>query len=371
MNFQAPFSCTLVDLWNHADSSIAIRIRDEGTTGVASSSPALLHALRHPRHRIRLRVLLWWVDQRYPITPELLDVCGLGLKIGPQFFGTLTELSDRWSLDDHRGKGVRPFQPGQSEHYTAIGTQLVTIARNYVSVQADTPPVRADSPPVIVIVGWDDRNWKDDDLQLHEYSRQATSDWFLDETPPFQFRQTINFPDENLRLETESAHSRSRVYTASLGQLLKRTECATIRDADLLFLSMMPLLHIDTLQMRAKTRSLRRLIFSAFTSRNSDLAEYSVMKDERFWLRRHIEDSEAAKKSFVKYLRALDGKVLLDGAQYLNLDELWRAALHEARMLETEVRDSMSIEAGQQSLEESKKSIELSNHQIEESRRGK
>ncbi len=376
MAFQGPFCCTLVDLSNREDSSVNIRVRDEGTDDVASSAPALLHALRNPRRRIRLRVLLWWVNQSGPIIPELLDVCGLGLKIGPQFFGTVAELADRWSLEDHpvfeedttpshRGKGVRPFLPGQSQHYTAIGTQVVTIARNYSSA-------RADPPPVIVIVGWDDKNWRDDDLQLHESSRQAISDWCLNETPPFQFPKISDIQHDNVPPETESRYSRSRVYSASLGQLLRHIDCAAITAADLLLLSIMPLLHIDTLQMRAKTRSLRRLIFSAFTSKSSDLAEYGVMKDERFWLRRHIETSEAAKNNFVKYLRALDdGDSFLGGAQYQDIDGLWRDALHEARMLEIEVRDSMSIQAGQQSLEESKKSIELSNHQIEESRRGK
>lgn len=101
------------------------------------------------------------------------------------------------------------------------------------------------------------------------------------------------------------------------------------------------------------------------------MVKYNSVKDQRFWLRRRIEDSEAVKANFPRYCRSRDGEKLLHGAQYLTLDRLWRDALHSARMLEAEVRDNLSIEAGQLSLEGSKKSIELANHQIEENRRGK
>lgn len=42
-----------------------------------------------------------------------------------------------------------------------------------------------------------------------------------------------------------------------------------------------------------------------------------------------------------------------------------------ARRLEVEARDSLQLEAGLLALQESRKSIEISNHQVQEGRRGK
>ncbi len=50
-------------------------------------------------------------------------------------------------------------------------------------------------------------------------------------------------------------------------------------------------------------------------------------------------------------------------------DELRQARL-EASRLETEIRDFLQLQTGELALQESRKSIELSNSQIEEAKRG-
>lgn len=86
----------------------------------------------------------------------------------------------------------------------------------------------------------------------------ARTGWCLDESTPFQFPKSTEFLSNPAPLETESACSRSRAYANILGQLLKDIDGTAIMDTDLPLLSMMPLLHLDTLHMRAETTALRR-----------------------------------------------------------------------------------------------------------------
>lgn len=91
---------------------------------------------------------------------------------------------------------------------------------------------------------------------------------------------------------------------------------------------------------------------------------------KRLNLRRYIVDTQNSLKNLVRFVRSQRAEHLLDCEAYLIMEELWKDALDEGRSIEAEVRDNMQIEASELSLEESRKSILLSNHQIEESRRG-
>lgn len=143
---QAVFGCSLVDLSKCADSTISVETSDYGGTSVADSYTALLDTLRNPAPSICLRVLLWLVKKDSPVASELLDICGMDLKIDPQFFRTLINVVD-------------PLQPSRAQQHTAIGSQ-------------------AETPPLLIVVGWDDENCDNSDINLDR------SDWWLDETPP-------------------------------------------------------------------------------------------------------------------------------------------------------------------------------------------
>ena len=55
----------------------------------------------------------------------------------------------------------------------------------------------------------------------------------------------------------------------------------------------------------------------------------------------------------------------------LTLENELQRIRREATRLEAEIRDYLQLQTGELALEESKKSIELSNFQIEEAKRGK
>lgn len=61
---------------------------------------------------------------------------------------------------------------------------------------------------------------------------------------------------------------------------------------------------------------------------------------------------------------------LLEGPLYLDFLERRSGFVEEARRFESELRDYLQLEGSRLALEESKKSIELSNYQIQEGKRG-
>ena len=96
----------------------------------------------------------------------------------------------------------------------------------------------------------------------------------------------------------------------------------------------------------------------------------SKLHHERFWLRRSVENSEDDMNHFEKYISAEDANYLPDSSVYLGIKQETDQIHNEARRLDTEVRDYLQLVVGNLSLEESRKSIELSNHQIQEGKRG-
>ena len=73
----------------------------------------------------------------------------------------------------------------------------------------------------------------------------------------------------------------------------------------------------------------------------------------------------------MRYLKANNGSHLIEDPQYSDAKDLWDDTLHEASLLDAEVRDCLAIMAGQSSLKESRTSIQIAQEQIKESKRSK
>ena len=133
----------------------------------------------------------------------------------------------------------------------------------------------------------------------------------------------------------------------------------------------MSLLRMDCLKVRTQFLRLRRtfLVFQAIM--NSDNVEDQPVKNissklhqERFWLRRSVEDSNDGMNHFERYISAKDANYIPESSAYLEIKQETGQIHDEARRLDAEVRDYLQLVVGNLSLEESRKSIELSNNQI-------
>ncbi len=84
----APFSCSIIDLSKDVDSAITVSTNHyEGGNATAAD---VLRAIRQPPRNSCARILLWSIEPRGRsariLQSRFLDVCGLGLRVGPEFF---------------------------------------------------------------------------------------------------------------------------------------------------------------------------------------------------------------------------------------------------------------------------------------------
>ena len=364
------FMCSVVSLSRNENSTITISSQDyHSEANRGETATEVLKDLRQPPPTAYLRVVLWWGgwdDEKQDQPKDLFNVCSLGLKIHPRFFEAFIDRADKYSLNGLlRPRLVQPSLPDDPYRpkYTVIGNHISTIARDYIIGRADTPPV-------LLIVGWNDGRgdyaWHHEDYDNFDPS-MLHSNW-CEPGGESHFQAPIvgKYLNNEAPILRRSRNLRSRTYVELLDHLLKENASAVAGKEHLLILSTLPLMHLDTLHMHAKMRSLR----CAFICNVEDAEYADDVKHQRTMLRRHIEDSEMSSKKFERYVHSQEGGDLLRRQDFMRIEELWRDALSQARLLETEVRDNMQLEASQLSLQESRKSIELSNHQIEENRRG-
>ena len=83
-----------------------------------------------------------------------------------------------------------------------------------------------------------------------------------------------------------------------------------------------------------------------------------------------MEDFEDDLNYLRRYLRSQVSSDTLSDRSWLKVEEDLIETRQEASRLEAEVRDWLQLQVGEWALQESKKSIELSNRQIEEGKRG-
>lgn len=345
-------SCSIIDLTEQSDSTFKQTVQDFDEPETSSS--AILYAVRHPPASVNVRILLWWVSDLDPLTPDLLNICGLALRIRPEFFEALDQRADRASTHWLRRNIDLPSQSTSM----ALGNQMITTARDYKATKINMPPV-------VVVVGWDDLHWGVEKNNLAGSPPSILRSFETLQSLPFSLAQA-NKSEPQMKLpREESIFKRTQLYARCLEEALKRARGPGFPEVKITVLCILALLELDARHIQAKVFSLRRVLIAAQWSHVDD-----SLKNERFLLRRHIEDSEAGQKQFLQFILSTEQCSMVSDERYLNTNRLWMDAMTEARLLELEVRDSMQLQVREASLRESKKSIELSTSQIQESKRG-
>ncbi|KAM0803805.1 hypothetical protein BDR22DRAFT_697815 [Usnea florida] len=81
-----------------------------------------------------------------------------------------------------------------------------------------------------------------------------------------------------------------------------------------------------------------------------------------------LEDLEDSRNGFIKFARSQNAPEWLKEQPWLSQEEEIIEAVSEARAVEAEARDHMQLQIGNLSIEESRKSIQLSNQQMSEAK---
>ena len=367
-------TCFIIDMLAPKDSTPGLSTRCRTSSGLE-----LLAALLQPPEHVRATVVIWDIDRsrfidRVPeISRGLLNVLGLGLRINPQFFLALVEAL-RPPQQSHHVMNAVETRPLRSSH-VKIGIAVATFVHHYPFDQPATPPI-------ILIAGELDLG---EDVSIGDVlglGQRANFTCIAEQsvydsptfTYPSQLSQSAS-PVTSRRVDLKSAWL--RIYKQTFSALALNDPRITSCTATIVTGALVPLLYMDCLKVRAQFLLLRRkfMAFQAAMARNVNSQEEqdetpASIRHDRFWLRRSVEDSENAMSHFERYISAQDADYLCRSSAIFKIKEEMGDIHIEARRLDAEIRDYLQLIVGDLSLEESIRSIELSNQQILEGKRG-
>lgn len=325
----------------------------------------LLEALRNPVADGSIRVVIWYTDRKH-LAAEWVDALGLGLRVPPSYFEILLQQMQfsrdhvedeiRWLHEDE----IRFLHP----QHLLIGNAVVTILNgNMVD--------NAHHPPTILIT------------YLAELRPDHTRDWKIHER---LYQQEIKVPsfarlsrqNESTLMGKEQRYCTDhfRHYQKLLHLACQQESYAHLNNNSLFYTSILPLFRFNILGLQVDyNAALSTLVMlqAYYRGRESEQSQdnvYYVLDQHRFQLRRSIEKSDDSLHFFQDLMIANDDAVWLEGRHYQATKKDLENTLGMARRLETEIRDYMAIVVGLLSINESRKSIQLTNVSIEEGKQG-
>ena len=311
----------------------------------------IFEALYQPPRKPCLRIIIW----NYHLSGAnniLIEMLGVVLHIEPQLFQALCADSFSDSVE------LRPLEAG----FVTIGGLLITSGQYKVRDNSLTSYLFITNPNI----------WKLQDSLMQDVYRYHSSE---------NVETMQNEEGSYVGLDTDVSRPRDRMtrwvklYMYLLRKTLTEIKAHEDRIDDLAFIATLPVLRMTSLDIRERSRALR-------AAAHFDRAQYatpfqlyanetSVLYWVRVGLRRWVENAEDAVDQLRRIFRQRHKPEWLQHEAYQQIEREYRHVIAQAHRLETEVRDLIQIHSGGLAPEETKKSIELSNSQIQESRRGK
>lgn len=314
------------------------------------SGSELIRTLREPPGDVSLQLVLWPTDSR-SFNQELADAVILGLRLDPSFLQDVdgsfyTQGQDRYRTDGFRTSSLK----------TLIGPGTVaTLSRNFKSKSASAVPV--------LLVASDHSTVRIQDQLLAKTLTQVGRG-----KPPFSRPTRID-------RQTPEIYP----YVKAVEEFIAQNRFDMSTEPVLRLAAISPLLHIEANRVQTIYIDVKEtydeLVMRKFDRpthphlQSRDLA--GELDRKHLALRYTIENGEDHLRQTFRYLAS---DIDLDWSKeplYRIFKAEWNTLLDDARRLETEVRDFMQLQVGNLSLEESRRSIELSNIQIRESQSGR
>ncbi|KAL8897206.1 MAG: hypothetical protein Q9207_007327 [Kuettlingeria erythrocarpa] len=165
---------------------------------------------------------------------------------------------------------------------------------------------------------------------------------------------------------------------------LEQDVSSTRGDQDLSYSSLLPFFRIASINVQSMHDSVERSLSKLYdendisdkgvrdeASRRSRNETYNSLDQERYQLRRAIEECENDHQFFVDYVASNGNEDWLERRSYRTTAAYSEFTTRVAKRLEAEVRDYMQLVVGVLSIEESRESIQLSNTQLNEGKKVK
>ena len=341
-------SIVIYDLSEQQDSSIRVIVRRHCHSGTE-----LIQALRDPPSNTHVQLVLWFFDYRL-LDQEMVDALVLGLKL------------DVSLLDDLRTVSSGQLVPPTPKTFRTSQIRSILIDSTVATISQNFMPDVANAVPVVLVAsaidGGKDINTLETTLAGGEEGEPPIHRPFLEEKLPFE------------RVLDDTLESRGLVYARTVEHFTVQERDATLTKAFLLLAAVSPLLYAQAYQVKNR---IDRLQFTYVKIRGrtskaqntNDLDGYLHIWRED--LRRTVEATEDLVGQTLGYIGSEAHPNWSQETSYLSIKADMTSLIDRGRRLETEVRDFMQLRIGNLALEESRKSIELSNSQIREAKSSK
>ena len=356
----------ILDLLQDGNISTSLKIQCIGNEAdqeyfVRKSSTQILENLRSPPESVPARIVLWLLQREVNPPPQIVDAVGLGLNLHPSILESVLQFV-KLSTRERKPDGL---------NCVTIGDRVATIVRDYRP--------QGYSPPVLLIGGLFDFNYSS---YIIPRGLNSTYDEFVRDTLEEEMGGDTSFGPFSAIDEVPG----DRLTVLSLNYWLKLLDSCDQNDrsADLqgtnrLLTYMMQLIHIEILRLRIQCDCLQwqirgvRFLTELQEFVLDDIREknYRWLDEHRFWLRRRLEGLRESRDRFVRFTRSQGGTEWLKETEWLSLNEDVTEAIAHARLYDTEARDVMQHMTANLSIIESRKSIHVSNRQMDEAKRGK
>lgn len=325
--------CDILDLTKDGKSSISVNVCCQ-----TSSNSELFKALSEPRNDVFGRIVIWRTPKSQSNDTNVLEDLGLALKIEPTFVKSLYTKSTHYHL---RLTHIPIFIAS----HVMVGDRIATMTRCCITEKSGAVP--------IVLIADATDHIRDSDLVNSRRCDRRRFDPIFQE-PKFVHRSGTSEYGEMIMaiIERNSAFSEPESAEA------------------LILPALLAAMHLDAYNLRAS-------------------CDYMIPNCERperehhtFWdsLEHMSADCNKLHRRIVEFedvtQDALTGFTMLYGADWshdfkcVSTVEYFMETINRARRFEAYVRDSCQTRVGWLSIRESEKSIELSNDQIKEGKRG-
>ncbi|KAI4184921.1 MAG: hypothetical protein LQ346_006022 [Caloplaca aetnensis] len=301
------------------------------------SGTDIIEAISHRPENARLQIILWNI-QRTDLSrsrESLVDFIGLRFGLDPHIFRALGAFPRPWDFYGILDRYKRT--------YVKIGSHIATVCHS----KDDN-----NEKPVMLIAG----------IPNYRLGDQ------LDPCPPFDHSSSSDKQLDSMRITGYYSF-----YLQALNSFLERYKTHQADPNDLLLLGLLPLLQVFLLGTRVECAYLQaELNVSGTPDYTTPNRKQPILDRNRANVRRCIVDMEDGWSSVVTYTRLRFGWNASRRAisQDFEEDEM-KPIADEAKRWESAGRDHLQLEVSKASLEESKKSIEVSNQQIAEGKRGR
>ena len=332
--FYPPYraDCDILDLTKDENSLISVNL-----CCPTGSNSELFTALSEPQKGVYGRIVIWRTPKSHLNATNFLEDLGLALKIDPTFVKSL------YAKSTHHYLRLTHIPVFVASH-VMIGDRIATMTRCCITEKSS-------AVPIVLIADATDHVRNGERVDSRRFDHRKIE-------PLFQ--------------EPKCARrSGTSEYEKMLMAVIERNSAFTKPEsADALILpALLAAMHMDAYSLRASCD------YTIPESPKSAIAEISKWGDVEALgadcneLRRRIVEFEDVTQDALLGLSVLYGAGWSNECNCERTLEYFTETINRARRFETYVRDLCQAQIGQLSLEESRKSIELSNSQTEEGKR--